>query len=159
MARGPNDPPPAGEPELLLWLMFADGAEQYSVDPREAAAVLRGYAVPARFFRSRRVFDMVAEYVEKHADHRGRRGSDAAEPDIHGWDRDFMAQVDDTDTLYDLLRVRSSFIPPTRPPSPSPKLPCQKTHLLVAVDKFTKWVEVEPVSRVDGASAVRFFKR
>ena len=36
---------------------------------------------------------------------------------------------------------------------------CQKTHLLVAVDKFTKWVEVEPVSRVDGASAVIFFKK
>ena len=116
MARGPNDPPPAGEPELLLWLMFADGAEQHSVDPREAAAVLRGYAVPARFFRSRRVFNMVAEYVEKHAGHRDR-GSEA-EPDTHGWDRDFMAQVDDTDTLYDLLRVRSSFIP-THPPSPS----------------------------------------
>ena len=39
------------------------------------------------------------------------------------------------------------------------KSPCHKTHLLVAVDKFTKWVKVEPVSRVDGASAVRFFKK
>ena len=29
---------------------------------------------------------------------------------------------------------------------PFSKSPCQKTHLLVAVDKFTKWVEVEPVS-------------
>ena len=42
---------------------------------------------------------------------------------------------------------------------PFSKSPCHKTHLLVAVDKFTKWVEVEPVSRVDVASAVRFFKK
>ena len=27
------------------------------------------------------------------------------------------------------------------------------------MDKFTKWVEVKPVSRVDGSSAVRFFKK
>ena len=117
MARGANAPPVAAEErerererevELLLGLAFGDGTEQhYLVDPAEAAAVLRGYAVPARFFRSRRVFDMVAEYVEKHADHRDR-GSEA-EPDIHGWDRGFMARVDDTDTLYDLLRVRSLF--------------------------------------------------
>ena len=24
------------------------------------------------------------------------------------------------------------------------------THLLVAVDKFTKWVEVEPIKKLDG---------
>ena len=120
MARGANAPPVAAEErerevEMLLGLAFGDGTEQqhYFVDPAEAAAVLRGYAVPARVFRSRRVFDMVAEYVEKHAGHRDR-GSEA-EPDTHGWDRDFMAQVDDTDTLYDLLRVRSSILHPPRP--------------------------------------------
>src|SRR4051812_13585837 len=32
----------------------------------------------------------------------------------------------------------------------------KKTHLLVAVDKFTKWVEAEPVSNYDAATAVRF---
>ena len=42
---------------------------------------------------------------------------------------------------------------------PFSKSPCHKTHLLVAVDKFTKWVEVELVSRVDAASAVRFIKK
>ena len=30
----------------------------------------------------------------------------------------------------------------------------KKTHLLVAVDKFTKWVEVEPVSKCDAATSV-----
>ena len=42
---------------------------------------------------------------------------------------------------------------------PFSKSPCHNTHLLVAVDKFTKWIEVEPVRRVDGASGVRFFKK
>ena len=42
---------------------------------------------------------------------------------------------------------------------PFSKSPCHKTHLLVAVDNFTKWVEVEPVSRVDTASAVRLIKK
>ena len=35
----------------------------------------------------------------------------------------------------------------------------KKTHLLVAVDKFTKWVEVEPVSKCDAATAVQFMKK
>src|SRR3954463_15782323 len=34
-----------------------------------------------------------------------------------------------------------------------------KTHLLVAVDKFTKWVEAEPVSKCDAATAVQFMKK
>ena len=34
----------------------------------------------------------------------------------------------------------------------------KKTHLLVAVDKFTKWVEAEPVSKCDAAMAVQFMK-
>ena len=35
----------------------------------------------------------------------------------------------------------------------------KKTHLLVAVDKFTKWVEAEPVSKCDAATAVQFMKK
>ena len=35
----------------------------------------------------------------------------------------------------------------------------KKTHLLVAVDKFTKWVEAEPVSTCDAAMAVQFIKK
>ena len=31
--------------------------------------------------------------------------------------------------------------------------------LTVAVDKFTKWVEAEPVSRCDAATAVKFLKK
>ena len=35
----------------------------------------------------------------------------------------------------------------------------KKTHLLVAVDKFTKWVEAELVSKCDVATAVEFMKK
>ena len=35
----------------------------------------------------------------------------------------------------------------------------KKTHLLVAVDKFTKWVEAEPVSKCDATTAVQFMKK
>ena len=35
----------------------------------------------------------------------------------------------------------------------------KKTHLLVAVDKFTKWVEAEPVSKCDAATVVQFMKK
>ena len=35
----------------------------------------------------------------------------------------------------------------------------KKTHLLVVVDKFTKWVEAEPVSKCDAAMAVQFMKK
>ena len=35
----------------------------------------------------------------------------------------------------------------------------KNTHLLVAVDKFTKWVEAEPVSKCDAATAVQFMKK
>ena len=34
----------------------------------------------------------------------------------------------------------------------------KKTHLLVAVDKITKWVEAEPVSKCDAATAVQHQK-
>ena len=35
----------------------------------------------------------------------------------------------------------------------------KKTHLLVAVDKFTKWVEAEPVRKCDAATTVQFIKK
>ena len=35
----------------------------------------------------------------------------------------------------------------------------KKTHLLVAVDKFTKWVEAEPVSNSQAATAVQSVKK
>ena len=36
---------------------------------------------------------------------------------------------------------------------------CKKTHLLVAVDKFTKWVEAEPINRCDAETTVMFLKK
>ena len=35
----------------------------------------------------------------------------------------------------------------------------KKTHLLVAVDKFTKWVEAKLVSKCDAAISVQFIKK
>jgi hypothetical protein len=32
------------------------------------------------------------------------------------------------------------------------------THLLVAVDKFTKWVEAKPIGKLDGKTALKFVK-
>ena len=32
------------------------------------------------------------------------------------------------------------------------------THLLVAVDKFTKWIEARPIKKLDGPTSVRFIK-
>ncbi|KAK1605378.1 hypothetical protein QYE76_029051 [Lolium multiflorum] len=32
------------------------------------------------------------------------------------------------------------------------------THLLVMVDKFTKWIEVKPIKKLDGSTAVTFLK-
>ena len=32
------------------------------------------------------------------------------------------------------------------------------THLLVAVDKFTKWIEARPIKKLDGPTAVRFIE-
>src|SRR4051812_8883015 len=32
------------------------------------------------------------------------------------------------------------------------------THLLVAVDKFTKWIEAKPIRKLDGATALRFVR-
>ena len=32
------------------------------------------------------------------------------------------------------------------------------THLLVAIDKFTKWIEARPIKKLDGPMAARFIK-
>ena len=32
------------------------------------------------------------------------------------------------------------------------------THLLVAVDNFTKWIEARPIKKLDGPIAIRFVK-
>jgi hypothetical protein len=31
------------------------------------------------------------------------------------------------------------------------------THLLVAVDKFTKWIEAKPIKKLNGSSTIKFF--
>jgi hypothetical protein len=31
------------------------------------------------------------------------------------------------------------------------------THLLVAVDNFTKWIEAKPIKKLDGTSTIKFF--
>ena len=36
---------------------------------------------------------------------------------------------------------------------------CKKTHLLVAIDKFTKWVEVMPVTNNEAITVVKFLKK
>ena len=38
------------------------------------------------------------------------------------------------------------------------KAPSGYTHLLVAVDKFTKWVEAKPVRKCDGKTATKFLR-
>ena len=35
----------------------------------------------------------------------------------------------------------------------------KKTHLLVVVDKFNKWVEAEPANKCDVATTVQFMKK
>ena len=35
----------------------------------------------------------------------------------------------------------------------------KNSHLLVAVEKFTKWVEEEPVSKCDAATMVQLIKK
>ena len=35
----------------------------------------------------------------------------------------------------------------------------KKTHLLVMIDKFTKWVEAEPLIKCDAATTVKFIKK
>ena len=33
------------------------------------------------------------------------------------------------------------------------------THILVAVEKFTKWVEVEPIKKLDDKTATKFLQK
>jgi transposase InsO family protein len=40
---------------------------------------------------------------------------------------------------------------------PLKKAPGGFTHLLVAVDRFTKWIEAKPITTIDSKEAVKFF--
>ena len=40
---------------------------------------------------------------------------------------------------------------------PLKKDPGGFTHLLIAVDKFSKWIEVKPISNIRSEEAVKFF--
>ena len=40
---------------------------------------------------------------------------------------------------------------------PLKKGPGSFTHLLIAVDKFTKWIEVKPITNIRSEEAVKFF--
>src|SRR3954470_13983993 len=42
---------------------------------------------------------------------------------------------------------------------PFKRSPNKNTHLLVAVDKFSKWVESEPVSKCDAETTLKFLKK
>jgi hypothetical protein len=33
------------------------------------------------------------------------------------------------------------------------------THLLVAMDKFTKWIEAKPIKKLDGSTTIKFFNK
>ena len=39
---------------------------------------------------------------------------------------------------------------------PLKKAPGGFTHLLVAIDKFTKWIEAKPITMIDSKEAVKF---
>ena len=41
---------------------------------------------------------------------------------------------------------------------PLRKAPGGFTHLLVAIDKFTKWIEAKPITTIDSKEAVKFFQ-
>jgi hypothetical protein len=40
---------------------------------------------------------------------------------------------------------------------PFKTVPGGLTHLLVAVGKFTKWIEAKPIKKLDGSSTIKFF--
>jgi hypothetical protein len=33
------------------------------------------------------------------------------------------------------------------------------THMLVAVDKFTKWIKAKPIKKLNGSSTIKFFNK
>jgi hypothetical protein len=41
---------------------------------------------------------------------------------------------------------------------PLPKAPGGFTHVFVAIDKFTKWIEARPSTKITSNEAVNFFK-
>src|SRR6266540_111586 len=41
---------------------------------------------------------------------------------------------------------------------PLQRVPCGYTHLFVAIDKFTKWIEAKPVTMITAAKAKEFFQ-
>jgi hypothetical protein len=41
---------------------------------------------------------------------------------------------------------------------PFKKAKCGFAHILVAVDKFTKWIEVKPTASITAAKAVEFIQ-
>jgi hypothetical protein len=40
---------------------------------------------------------------------------------------------------------------------PLKRAPAGHTHLLVAIDKFSKWIEVRPITMIRSKGAVKFF--
>jgi hypothetical protein len=40
---------------------------------------------------------------------------------------------------------------------PFKTVPRGSTHLLVTMDKFTKWIEAKPIKKLDGSSTIKFF--
>jgi hypothetical protein len=40
---------------------------------------------------------------------------------------------------------------------PFKTVPRGLTHLLVVVDKFTKWIEAKPIKKLNGTSTIKFF--
>jgi hypothetical protein len=40
---------------------------------------------------------------------------------------------------------------------PFKTVPGGLTHLLVAVDKFTKWIKAKPIKKLDSSSTIKFF--
>jgi hypothetical protein len=41
---------------------------------------------------------------------------------------------------------------------PFKKVPRGLTHLLIAIDKFTKWIEARPLVKIDSKQAVKFIQ-
>jgi transposase InsO family protein len=41
---------------------------------------------------------------------------------------------------------------------PFKKAKCGFTHIFVAIDKFTKWIEIKPAASITAAKAMKFIK-